>query len=145
MLPQRVGLYSGAVVAKIILAVASNNDEHAAAGRAAIGFDDEIAAVAEQTRQTAQHRIGRYLGIDLRRRHANALTQPGHAQLVIDERIQRTRIVIEDEGGIAAIHTEYPQLPKPPRRPEQPKHASPPNASWRTAGVSRLVEPKPAG
>jgi len=45
-----------------------------------------------------------------------------HAQLVIDEGELRAGVVVEDAGGVAAVHPEDAQLAQPAGGGEQPAH-----------------------
>ena len=104
-----------AVVAHEVVAVAAGEDQHAAARRAAVRLDDEVAAVADSPGQAAQLGVAADDGVDLGRRHADAAAQVVHAQLVIDDGEQGARVVVEDAGRIAPVHpqdAEFLQLPR---------------------------------
>ena len=112
MLPQLVGPKPLAVVPAEVGALAADDDQHAAAGRAAVRLDDEVVAAAEQLRQLAQLRVPVSDGVDRRRRHADARTG-AHAQLVIDDGIGCARVVVEDAGGVAPVHPENAAAAEP--------------------------------
>src|SRR5207245_6958413 len=97
-------------------------DQHAPAGGAAVRFDHEVGPVAQVVAQMTQHRVVSDLGINLRGRYTDAHTEIAHAQLVIDEGIKGTRIVIEDAGGIAMVHAQDSQSLEPACSSEDPVH-----------------------
>src|SRR5262249_37828254 len=103
---------------------------------AVVRLDDEIAVVAEDFRQPPQLRVVADRGVHLWRRHADALAQVAHAQLVVHDGEQRPRVVVEDAGGVAAVHAEDAQLAQAAGGAEQPKHDNTPKNKPRITRIN---------
>jgi hypothetical protein len=113
VLPQGVERQLLAVVSQIVRAVAAHDHQHAPAGRAAVGLEDEVVAAGEHLFQVAEHAVGADGDIDLGRGHADGATQGVHAQLVVNEGEFGAWVVVEDAGGVAPVHAQDAQLAQP--------------------------------
>ena len=113
VLAQLVQGPSFAVMTHEMVPIPIQQDQDAAAGRTVVRLDDKVAAVADRLGQTAQLRMRTHHGVDVRRLHADATAQMVHPQLVIDQRKQAARIVIENAGRIAPIHAQDAEFLEP--------------------------------
>ncbi len=115
------------VVPDELFSVAADDHQDAAPSGPMVWFDDEVGSRRQNSRQMAQHGMGRHQRVPVRRGHADLPAQVVHLFLPVHQREAVPGIQIEDAFRVAAIHPQHAPRPQLTAATQQ-AHAVPPKA-----------------